>query len=152
MKIALKSAYKSLLTDDVPVGAIILKDKKIISKGYNTIEKNISTIQHAEINAINKAIRKLNVKNLDSCDIFVTLEPCPMCAGAIVLSRIKNVFIGTLDPKSGAAVSVLNILNNKSLNHRCNIEFGILENECKGLLKNFFVKLRNKRKIDTKYE
>lgn len=149
MKIALKSAYKSLLTDDVPVGAIILKDKKIISKGFNTIEKNKNTIQHAEINAINKAIRKLKVKNLDSCDIFVTLEPCPMCAGAIVLSRIKNVFIGALDPKSGAAVSVINILNNNSLNHRCNIEFGILENECKELLKNFFVELRNKRKIDT---
>lgn len=149
MKIALKCAYKSLLTDDVPVGAIILKDKKIISKGFNTIEKNKNTIQHAEINAINKAIRKLKVKNLDSCDIFVTLEPCPMCAGAIVLSRIKNVFIGALDPKSGAAVSVLNILNNNSLNHRCNIEFGILENECKELLKNFFVELRNKRKIDT---
>lgn len=149
MKIALKCAYKSLLTDDVPVGAIILKDKKIISKGFNTIEKNKNTIQHAEINAINKAIRKLKVKNLDSCDIFVTLEPCPMCAGAIVLSRIKNVFIGALDPKSGAAVSVLNILNNNSLNHRCNIEFGILENESKELLKNFFVELRNKRKIDT---
>lgn len=148
MKIALKSAYKSLLTDDVPVGAIILKNKKIISKGYNTIEKNKNTTQHAEINAINKAIKKLKVKNLDCCDIFVTLEPCPMCAGAIVLSRIKNVFIGTLDPKNGAAISVLNILNNKSLNHRCNIEFGILENECRELLKSFFVKLRKNRKID----
>ncbi len=146
MQIALKEAYKSLKNNDVPVGAIIVYKDKIISRAYNKIEKSNNSLLHAEILAINSAIKKYDYKHLLDCELYVTLEPCSMCAGAIVLSRIKKVYIAAKDSKSGACGSIINLVQNKSLNHQCELETGILENESSKLLKDFFKKLRDQKK------
>lgn len=145
MEKAIKQAEKSLLYDDVPVGAVIVYDGKIIGSGYNQIEKYKNPLKHAEINAIGSATKKIRYKHLLECDMYVTLEPCSMCAGAIVLSRLKRVFIGAKDPKTGACGSVFNILNDSRLNHNCEVISGILETECSIMLKDFFRKLRKKK-------
>lgn len=144
MKVALKEAKKSLETEDVPVGAIVVKDGQIISKGHNEVEKRKDPTAHAETIAIRKAIKKLGNKHLLDCVIFSTLEPCPMCAGAMVLARVNKLVFAAYDPKSGAAGSVINIIQNADLNHRIDFVGGILEQESAKLLRDFFQRLRAK--------
>lgn len=142
---AIEQAKKAKEKLEVPIGAIIVKDGIIVGRGYNSKETNKNAILHAEINAIEDACKNLGGWRLIDCSMFVTLEPCPMCAGAIVNSRIDRVYIGCKDYKSGACGTVMNIANNIKLNHRCDIEFGILENECSSLLSDFFKELRIKK-------
>ena len=153
MKQALKEAQKACEKLEVPVGAIIVKDGKIISRAHNQKETKFDTTKHAEILAIQKASKKLGSWRLIDCDMYVTLEPCPMCAGAIINSRIKNVYIGASDEKTGAVGSVLNLFSDYQFNHNVNFEKGILVAECKEVLQNFFVELRKakaKEKQNTK--
>lgn len=140
MKIALTEAYKSLKSDDVPVGAVIVINDKIISTGYNTKEKNHSVISHAEINALKKANKKLKSYRLDDAIIYITKEPCLMCMGALLSSRIKKIVYGASDLRFGT--SHLAVENN--FNHKCEIKSGVLSTECEALLSGFFKKLRGK--------
>jgi len=143
---ALKEAVKAKNKDEAPVGAVIVKDGKIISRGHNEKEiKNDATL-HAEMTAIRKASKKIGSWRLIDCDMYVTLEPCAMCAGAILQSRIRKLFIGTPDPKAGAIGSVINILEVDSFNHKVVYEYGILEEECSNILKEFFKELRQRKK------
>lgn len=142
MNQALKEAYKAYKKDETPIGAIVVRDGEIISRGHNEKElKNDPTI-HAEMSAIRKASRKLGTWHLDDCDMYVTLEPCAMCAGAIIHARIKRLFIGAADLKAGAAGSVINVLEHGLLNHDVEVIYGILEDECSQVLKDFFKELR----------
>lgn len=145
MKEALKEAKKAYEKEEIPVGAIIVKDNKIIARAYNVKEEKKDTTKHAEIIAIQKASKKLESWRLTDCDIYVTLEPCSMCAGALIQSRIRKVYIGTMDKKTGACGSVLNLLEDYKFNHKVEVENGILEEECKKILKEFFKELRNKK-------
>ena len=145
---ALKEAKKAYLKKEVPVGAIIVKDGLIISRGHNLKETKQNSIEHAEIVAINKACKKLKSWRLIDCEMYVTLEPCVMCAGAIINSRIKKLYIGTMDMKTGACGSKLNLLEDYKFNHNVEVEKGILNKECEYILKDFFKKLRE-GKINT---
>ena len=145
---ALKEAKKAYLKKEVPVGAIIVKDGLIISRGHNLKETKQNSIEHAEIVAINKACKKLKSWRLIDCEMYVTLEPCVMCAGAIINSRIKKLYIGTMDMKTGACGSKLDLLNDYKFNHKVEVEKGILNKECEYILKDFFKKLRE-GKINT---
>lgn len=142
---ALKEAAKALKKDEVPIGAVIVKDNKIIARGHNLRETKQNSLCHAEIIAISKACRKLGNFRLEDCDLYVTVEPCPMCAGAIIQSRIKKVYYGTPDNKYGAVDSVYNIFEIES-NHKVNSECGILKEECSTIIKDFFKELRNRNK------
>jgi len=142
MKEAYKEAQKAFLEDEVPVGCVIVKDEKIIARAHNRKESKNCAVFHAEIECINKTTRKLNNWNLKGCDIYVTLEPCMMCTGAIVNSRIDRIFFGCKDPKGGALVSNIKFKRIKNLNHYPEIKGGIDEKECSDILKDFF---RNKR-------
>ena len=146
MQAAIKEAKKAYEKLEVPVGAVIVKDGKIISRGYNIKEEKKDTTKHAEIIAIQKASKKLGGWRLNDCEMYVTLEPCPMCAGAIIQSRIKKVYIGAMDEKTGACGSVLNLFEDYKFNHKVEIENGILEIECNELLKKFFKELREIKK------
>ena len=143
---AIKEANKSLEINEVPVGAVIVKNGKIISRGHNIKEKKQSSLAHAEIIAIEKATRKVKNWRLIDCDIYVTLEPCSMCAGAMINSRIKKVYIGAMDEKTGAAGSVLNLFNDYTFNHKVEVENGVMKTECQEILKKFFKELREARK------
>ena len=142
MKEALKEAQKAYKKLEVPVGAIIVKDGKIVARAHNLKETKNDTTKHAEILAIEKASKKLGNWRLIDCEMYVTLEPCPMCAGAIVNSRIKKVNIGAMDEKTGACGSKLNLLQDFNFDTKVDMESGILENECRELLQKFFVALR----------
>ena len=142
MKEALKEAQKAYKKLEVPVGAIIVKDGKIVARAHNVKETKNDTTKHAEILAIEKASKKLSNWRLIDCEMYVTLEPCPMCAGAIVNSRIKKVNIGAMDEKTGACGSKLNLLQDFNFDTKVDMESGILENECRELLQKFFVALR----------
>jgi tRNA(adenine34) deaminase len=146
MNIALGLAEESLKSKDVPVGAVIVRNGEIIGQGYNCIEKTGNPLNHAEIIAINQAVQNIGHKHLLNCKMYVTLEPCSMCAGAIVLARIPKLIIGTADPKTGACGSLFNIVQDERLNHRCKIENGVLEEECSALLKKFFRDVREQKK------
>jgi len=152
MKIAISEAKKAYDKQEVPIGAVLVNNQtqKVIAKSHNLVEKNQNITFHSEMNVINKAIKKLKIKYLTDIDLdltlYSTLEPCSMCAGAIIHSKIKTVVIGTKDPKSGAAGSVLNILQNPKLNHQCELIFGILEKDCSDLLKGFFIDKRRDKK------
>lgn len=148
MKEALKQAQKAYDKLEVPVGAVIVKDGKIIARAYNQKEEKQDTTNHAEIMAIKKASKKLGSWRLLDCDMYVTLEPCSMCAGALIQSRIRKVYIGTLDEKTGACGSVLNLLNDYKFNHNVEVETGVLKDECEGMLKKFFKELRELKKKD----
>ncbi len=143
--IALKEAQKAYDEEEIPVGAVIVKNGIIIAKAHNIKEKKNCTIYHAEIQCIKKASKKLGTWRLENCEMYVTLEPCPMCAGALIQSRIKKVYVGTMDEKSGACGSVLNILENDKFNHRVEVETEILTKECREILKKFFKELRSKK-------
>lgn len=144
MRIAIKEAKKAYDKKEVPVGAIIVKNGIVIAKAHNIKERRNDTTCHAEILAIRKASRKLDSWRLEECEMYVTLEPCSMCAGAFINARIKKVYIGTMDNKTGACGSVLNLLEDYSFNHRVINESGILQEECEEILKKFFKELRNK--------
>ena len=143
MKAALAEAKKAYLIDEGPVGAVIVYNNKIIARGYNTREKEQSVLGHAEINAIRKASKKIGSWRLEDCDMYVTLEPCSMCSGAIIQSRIKSLYYGASDPKTGACGSVLNLFEN-DFNHKVNVVGGIMEEPCSRIIKDFFKELRQK--------
>ncbi len=145
MKQALKEAQKAYSKDEAPVGAVIVKDGVIISRGYNERQSKGDATLHAEMTAIRKACRKLGDWRLEDCEMYVTLEPCVMCAGAIVQSRIKKLYIGTADPKAGAAGSVISVVDVDGFNHRVEVEYGILEERCSSILKDFFRELRERK-------
>jgi len=142
MKEALKQAKIAFTRDEVPVGAVVVYKNKIISRAYNQVEMLKDPTAHAEMLALTEASNFLGNKRLLDCAIYVTIEPCSMCAGALVLSRIKKVIYAAKDPKTGACGSVINIANNRKLNHRIEIKSGILEKDCYLLLKEFFIKKR----------
>lgn len=146
MKEALKEAKKAYDKLEVPVGAVIVKDGKIIARAHNLKETRLDTTKHAEMLAIQKASKKLKSWRLLDCEMYVTLEPCSMCSGAIINSRIKKIYIGTLDEKTGAAGSVLNLFEDYTFNHKVEIEKGIMKEECENLLKSFFKMLRKLKK------
>ena len=143
MKAALKEAVKAYQLGEVPVGAVIVFNNKIIARGHNTRELSQSVLGHAEINAIKKASKKIGSWRLEDCDIYVTLEPCSMCSGAIIQSRIKNLYFGAYDLKTGACGSVLNLFD-YPFNHKVNVYGGIMEEECSRIIKDFFKELRQK--------
>lgn len=140
---ALQEAEKALEQNEVPVGAVIVHDNKIIGRGYNQTEMLKDPTAHAEILAITAAANNLQSKFLDECDLYVTVEPCVMCSGAILLARIRNIYFGTFEPKFGACGSLFNILESGKYNHRPNVYSGIYQDEAKSLLENFFAKKRN---------
>ena len=144
MQEALKEAEKAFREDEVPVGAVIVHRDKIIARGYNQIERLKDPTAHAEMIAITSAASYLGTKWLNGVSLYVTIEPCSMCAGAVVLARIENLFFGASDPKTGACGSIVNIANHKKLNHRIKVTKGILESECSALLKEFFKQKRKK--------
>ena len=145
MKEALKEAKKAELIDEVPIGCVIVKDDKIIARGHNQRETNQSPIGHAEIIAINKAYKKLKSWRLEGCDIYVTLEPCIMCSGAIIQSRINKVYYGASDPKGGALGSSINVLEANNINHHPEVISGVLKEECSSIITNYFkAKRQNK--------
>ena len=142
MKEALKEAQKAYEKLEVPVGAVIVKDGKIIARAHNQKETKKDTTKHAEMLAIQKASKKLESWRLIDCEMYVTLEPCSMCAGAMINSRIKKVYIGAMDEKTGAVGSVLNLFEDYTFNHRVEVETGIMEKECQETIKRFFKELR----------
>lgn len=147
MKEALKEAQKAYDKLEVPVGSVIVKDGKVIARAHNLKETKFDTTKHAEILVIQKASKKLNSWRLLDCEMYVTLEPCSMCAGALINSRVKKVYIGANDEKTGAVGSVFNLLEDYTFNHKVEVEKGILKNECEDILKRFFKMLR-KMKAD----
>ena len=146
MKEALKQAKKAALIDEVPIGCVIVHDDKIIARGYNKRNKLHSTLGLAEISAIKQASKALGVWRLEVCTMYVTLEPCPMCAGAIVQARIPKVVIGAMNPKAGCAGSILNMFQIKEFNHQVDSVDGVLQEECQIMMKNFFKELRERKK------
>ncbi len=142
MQGALKEAQKAFLEDEVPVGAVIVHNDRIIARGHNQIEQLKDPTAHAEMIALTSAAAYLGSKWLNSASLYVTIEPCSMCAGALVLARIKAIIYGADDPKTGACGSIVNIANNKKLNHRISVKKGVLKQECALLLKEFFKKKR----------
>lgn len=148
MKEALRQAKKASALGEVPIGCVIVHEGKIIGRGYNRRNTNKNTLAHAEITAINKASKKIGDWRLEDCTLYVTLEPCQMCAGAIVQARIPEVVMGCMNPKAGCAGSILNILEDERFNHQVSVTRGILEAECSEILKDFFTKLRIRNKAE----
>ncbi len=146
MKEALKQARKAKKIGEVPIGCVIVYQGKIIARGYNRRTTDKNTLSHAELNAIRKASRVMGDWRLEDCDMYVTLEPCQMCSGAIVQARMRKVYIGCMNPKAGCAGSVLNLLQVERFNHQVEFESGILGEECSMLLTEFFKELRQSRK------
>lgn len=142
MRQAIKQAQRAESIDEVPIGAIIVLDGKVIARAYNRKETDNLSTSHAEILAINKASKKLKSWRLDNAEMYVTLEPCPMCAGAIVGARIKKLYFGAYEKKSGSAVSKFSVLTESGLNHTTDFEGGVLEEECSNIIKNYFKKKR----------
>ena len=145
MRIAIEEAKIAASLGESPIGAVIVQDGKVVRRGHNTTETAKDPTCHAEMNAIRDAARNLGGWRLPHCSMYVTLEPCSMCAGAIVLARIEQLYIGTADPKSGACGSLRNIVSDERLNHRVEVHTGVLQEECSGLLKDFFKQLRKKK-------
>ena len=146
MKEALKQAEKAERIEEVPIGCVIVHQGRIISRGYNRRNIQASALAHAEILAIKKASKKMGDWRLEECIMYITLEPCPMCAGAIVQARIPKVVIGAMNPKAGCAGSILNLLEERRFNHQVETVRGVLEEECQIKMKNFFKSLREKKK------
>ena len=146
MKAAIREAKKAYALDEVPIGCVIVQNDKIIARGYNRRNTDKNTLAHAEMAAIKKASKKTGDWRLEDCTMYVTLEPCQMCAGAIVQSRLGKVVIGSMNPKAGCAGSVINLLQMKQFNHQVEMETGVLEEECSAMLSGFFQELREKKK------
>lgn len=147
MRAAIREAKKAYALEEVPIGCVIVREGKIIARGYNRRNTDKNTLAHAELTAIKKASKKCGDWRLEDCTMYVTLEPCQMCAGAIVQSRMKKVVIGAVNPKAGCAGSVLNLLQMAEFNHQVEMEKGVLEEECAAMLSNFFRELREKKKF-----
>ena len=150
MKAAMTQAKKAYALGEVPIGCVIVHEGKIIGRGYNRRNTDKNTLAHAEITAINKASRKIGDWRLEDCTLYVTLEPCQMCSGAIVQARIPEVVIGCMNPKAGCAGSILNILENDSFNHQVKVTRGVLEQQCSDMLTQFFLFLRVRVKEERK--
>ena len=146
MKAAIREAKKAYALDEVPIGCVIVQNDKIIARGYNRRNTDKNTLAHAEMSAIKKASKKTGDWRLEDCTMYVTLEPCQMCAGAIVQSRLGKVVIGSMNPKVGCAGSVINLLQMKQFNHQVEMVTGVLEEECSTMLSGFFQELREKKK------
>lgn len=146
MKEAILEAKKAEAIGEVPIGAVLVKENEIIGRGHNQRETSQLAASHAEMLAIEEANKKLGNWRLEDCHLFVTLEPCVMCSGAIVLSRLKSVYYGAADPKGGAVRTLMTVLEDERLNHQCEVYPGILEEECGSLLTSFFRALREKKK------
>lgn len=146
MRAAIREAKKAYALGEVPIGCVLVADGKIIARGYNRRTTDHNTLSHAETNAIRKASKKTGDWRLEQCTLYVTLEPCQMCAGAIVQARIPKVVIGAMNPKAGCAGSLLNLLQFPAFNHQVEIEKDVLQEECSALLTDFFAELRNKKK------
>ncbi len=146
MKAAITQARKAYAIDEVPIGCVIVQNDKIIARGYNRRNIDKNTLAHAELSAIRKASKKTGDWRLEDCTMYVTLEPCQMCAGAIVQSRMKRVVIGSMNAKAGCAGSVLNLLQMQQFNHQVEITLGIREEECSQMLSQFFRELRERKK------
>lgn len=145
MKEAIKQAKKAYAIEEVPIGCVIVHKDKIIARGYNKRNTKKNTLAHAEIIAIEKACKKLGDWRVEECTMYITLEPCPMCAGAIVQARIPRVVIGTRNKKAGCAGSVLNLLQVQEFNHQVDLTEGVLQEECSQMMKDFFRKMREKK-------
>lgn len=150
MNAAIRQARKAEKIDEVPIGCVIIYEGKIIARGYNRRNIDKNTLAHAELSAIKKASKKLGDWRLEGCTMYVTLEPCQMCAGAIVQARMDKVVIGSMNPKAGCAGSVLNLLQIPAFNHQVELEYGVLGEECSALLSNFFKTLREKKSLQKK--
>lgn len=150
MRAALQQAKKALLLGEVPIGCVIVFEDKIIARGYNRRNTDKNTLAHAEITAIRRASKKIGDWRLEDCTLYVTLEPCQMCSGAIVQARIPQVVIGCMNPKAGCAGSILNLLQMPEFNHQVQIIRGVLEEECSMILKQFFKDLRIRNKLEKK--
>ena len=148
MREALKQAKKAYHLGEVPIGCVIVYQDKIIGRGYNRRNTNKTTLAHAELAAISKASKNMGDWRLEDCTIYITLEPCQMCAGAIVQARIKRAVIGTMNPKAGCGGSILNLLQMEEFNHQVEISAGILKKECTELLQTFFKELRIRNKME----
>ena len=148
MKAALKQAKKALALGEVPIGCVIVHEGKIIGRGYNRRNTDKNTLSHAEITAIKKASKYIGDWRLEECTIYITLEPCQMCAGAIIQARIPEVVMGCMNPKAGCGGSVLNILEMPQFNHQANVIRGVLEEECSQMLKTFFAGLRERNRLE----
>lgn len=148
MKKAIEQAKKALKLGEVPIGCVIVYEDKVIGRGYNRRKTDKNTLSHAELTAIKKASRFMGDWRLEGCTMYVTLEPCQMCAGAIVQSRMDRVVIGTMSPKSGCAGSIINLLNMEEFNHQVETEQGICEEECSKILSGFFTDLRKRLKTE----
>ncbi|RDW15274.1 tRNA-specific adenosine deaminase [Oceanobacillus arenosus] len=146
MRAAIEEAMKAEKIDEVPIGAVIVYQDEIVASGYNIRETSQTTLSHAELIAIQEANQKMGSWRLEDCTLYVTLEPCPMCAGAIVQSRIKRVVFGAPDPKAGCAGTLMNLLDESRFNHQVELTSGILTEECAMLLTNFFRELRKRKK------
>ena len=146
MKEALKQAKKAYALGEVPIGCVIVYEDKIVARGYNRRNTDKNTLAHAEITAINRASKKLGDWRLEGCTLYVTLEPCQMCSGAIIQSRITNVVMGCMNPKAGCGGSILNILEMPQFNHQANVIRHVMEEECSQILQDFFKELRIKNK------
>lgn len=147
MKEALKQARKAYKIKEVPIGCVIVHEDKIIARGYNKRNTKKNTLAHAEILAINKASKVLGDWRLEDCIMYITLEPCQMCAGAIVQARVKRVVIGSMNPKAGCGGSILNLLEMEQFNHQVEVERGVLEEECSTMMSQFFKELREEKKL-----
>ena len=145
MREALKLANEAKAEGEIPVGAVIVKSGEIVGRGRNSVEKDKRPSSHAEMNAIADACERLGTKDLGGCSMYVTLEPCAMCSGAIVLAKLERLFIGAKDPKAGACVSLYNIVDDPRLNHRLIMDVGLLEEECAKILRDFFAERRQER-------
>ena len=148
MREAIRQAKKAYALDEVPIGCVIVYEGKIIARGYNRRNTDKNTLSHAELIAIKKASRKLGDWRLEVCTIYITLEPCQMCAGAMVQARVTEAVIGSMNPKAGCAGSVLNILEMEGFNHQVNVRRGVMEEECSRMLSSFFRELREKKKAE----
>ena len=145
MKEAIKEAKKAELIDEVPIGCVIVKDDKVIARGHNVRESKKTPLGHAEIIAIDKASKKLGAWRLQDCDIYITLEPCIMCAGAIIQSRIRHIYFGAKDFKGGALGSSINVLDAKDINHHPEVTSSVLEEECSNIISEYFKRKRIKQ-------
>lgn len=152
MKEAIRQARKAEALGDVPIGCVIVRDGRIIARGYNRRNKDKTVLAHAELLAMRKACRKEGDWRLEECTMYITLEPCQMCAGAIVQARIPRVVIGSMNPKAGCGGSVLNLLEMKEFNHQAQVERGVLQEECSAMLSDFFRALRERQKEKKKEE
>ncbi len=148
MKAAIRQAKKAMDLGEVPIGCVIVYEDKIIGRGYNRRNTDKNTLAHAEITAINKASKKIGDWRLEDCTLYVTLEPCQMCSGAIVQARIPRVVMGCMNPKAGCAGSILNILEMPQFNHQVAVTRGVLEQDCSDMLKLFFTELRVRNKAE----